>query len=441
MSSERRPCPACGRPNAAHAARCLYCGAALPNPTTAPVARERVVPDNLDQLVRDALSGKRAGSAQLKAALQAVGPAQVSPPPSAPARPPAAAPVRVAPAPVAAGTPPAPDPGDTFAGLAEAAARARDAFSQGNAAGSRDALDRVSSLLADACAHVHEARPSVVSAAVEVEDGDLPGDADAQPDAASLPTDVPLPPVRLPWALVLATPGSGSESLLAEALSVDPATARNLALSIHARIALRSGDRDALEVRAARARDAGLRAVVVAREDLAMLPARAALSWADGAFRTTAEPLWLVPPEPGRELAGELVDLGPARLVCPGEVEVRIHREARERSRWLRGGFHAEERGGSRRVLVIDVHTPTAIVRLVEGVTSLAGLPGYDAGSAIKSMRALVEAAATAFPGARVEGRRACAVGPVAPSAHSLVKDTGWPGWEEHTRAARALWG
>jgi hypothetical protein len=325
---------------------------------------------------------------------------------------------------------------DTLAALVASAAEARDAFAAGDMDGSAAALDRLDARSRQAREHLRRANTGNVSADLEVEDPP----EDAGDGESSLPTEVPLPPVRLPWALVLGPPGVESADRVAEALSVDLATARSLAHSPHSRIALRSGDAAALEARAARAREAGFRAVVVARETLAERPALAALAFSAGAWRATPEPLWLLPPDPGRAVSGEMLDGARVILVCPGEVEVRAHREERARSRWLRGGFHAEAAAAARRVLVVDLHTAEGIVRVVEGVTVLDGLPGYDPSSAIKSIRGLVEAAAEAFPGARVEGRRACGIGPTAPSAHDLVRDTGWPQWEEHTRAARAAW-
>ena len=53
------PCPRCARANAAHRTTCLYCGAVMPAPIAPPPPK--IVPANIDSLVRDALRGGGVG--------------------------------------------------------------------------------------------------------------------------------------------------------------------------------------------------------------------------------------------------------------------------------------------------------------------------------------------------------------------------------------------
>ena len=59
------PCPACQRPNAPHRPRCMYCGTEMP--AVAVPSEPRALPENLDALIRAAMSGQ--GTADLKTAL------------------------------------------------------------------------------------------------------------------------------------------------------------------------------------------------------------------------------------------------------------------------------------------------------------------------------------------------------------------------------------
>ena len=50
-------CPDCHRPNAPHREQCLYCGGTLPEPTVAPPSRsEPNLPPDIDQLVKQAMT-------------------------------------------------------------------------------------------------------------------------------------------------------------------------------------------------------------------------------------------------------------------------------------------------------------------------------------------------------------------------------------------------
>ena len=94
-----------------------------------------------------------------------------------------------------------------------------------------------------------------------------------------------------------------------------------------------------------------------------------------------------------------------------------------------------------RRLVVVDLHLPGGIVRMVEGATDLSDAPAAVEGSFRTSIRGMLDDWAAS--GVRVLESRT-----VAPSGHAVGSrtdedggqvTTSWPEWEEHSRSCRAL--
>lgn len=446
----------------------------MPNPRGAP-PRERPAPDNLDALVREALRGggsvaairavlesRPEGSTRVpdptESPLDRGGPATAaraalgSAPPAPPARPaprgvpvPEATDPRLERVPTPASGPGSPDPVAPWRLLADIAIRARAAAETGGPAAAADLVDDLRRALhaAEAAsrgsADADEVAP-LEAAAVEALDADPDEDAsDAVTMVAGGGPGVELPPYRHPFVLLLDPQvADGSEGKLGEALEVDPATVRGLLRARWPVVALRGSDRSALERRAARARLlAGYPAAVFDRAELhAEPPAWTLLGRdAEGRWRVSREPLWRDEPDPRERPPGEPWEPGPVRALVPGEVAVRTRRGGAASSRWTRDRYTQDGSSHERRVLVLDVHTDEAVVRLTATVTDFRGLPGHDPASADRSMRSLLDRLAEVFPGPAPLGRRAVAA-PAEPGGGARV-ESGWPWWEEHSRWAR----
>jgi hypothetical protein len=411
-------CPSCGRPNVNWRVTCLYCGARMPNP--APPPPPRAVPDNLDGLVRDAMRGgsldavrraleesKGAGPTPLAAVTP---PAQEGPASQTPQAPPTRVPPtpHAAPATQAPSTSQAPPtPASALTRLLAAASRA-EALT-GDPAALAAALDTVAGCLAEARATLIAPLPPVV-----------------------------LPPIRHAYALVLDGVGDPAVAeVLARALEVDVATARTAAAVRHIQIALRGAEAAGLERRAASvARDTAFRATVVTRAAIAALPAARCVVAREpgGGWRVLDRPLWEEEPDPSSIPEGVFLGEEPVFLALPGEVEVKEGRSGTEPNRWLRQGYTADATPASRRVSVLDLHVPSGILRVTASGTRFRSFPEHDPASDSRSLKLLVEALPSLFPGVRVEARRTCAATGAAGDARYT---TGWPQWEEYTRAAR----
>ncbi len=397
----------------------MYCSAPLPSsPNSSPTP----LPD-LDQLVRDTLSGRRRnGLAALKDTLAGHEGAPASAPPQPPAPPQPTQPA-VLPAsalrPLAEPADPAPADGSLapLSTLVLALEKARSL---------RDPVATAASLK-----QLRRALDKVETEATTW--GSLPPEPTLS--EPSKPAEPLLPVRRQPWALVLEGCGDAARaSALAEALQTDPATARQLALARTPR-AVRWGPHAAPLRAAARLlrSQAGLGAVVVSQASLHKSPAAVAVLGPGPDphhVEITFEPGWLadLPPEAERSF----VRWDSVVLSVPGEVVIRR----------FRSGPRGPVPAGERRVRLVDLHSSDQCLRLVLGLTELRGLPGYTENSGIKSLQAL----ARKVPGAggqalhsrtvtsnRLPGPDDLARGPteVAP----------WPQWEEYTRMARALAG
>ena len=436
----------------------------MPNPVVRPV---KPAPDvaNLDALIRDVLRGGDLG--QLKKALVEAKAAEARPtappaprPPAAPPAPPPAAPPRTAPDRV----PPPPAPpraaADPLTPLGPATATALAAWRAGDYATTAAALETLAAVLAGAQAEVArrlEVAPASASPELlpellpELSADDLEEPTNPRPTVQSadlgapeLPEPVLLPPIRLANALVL--DGLGDPDLavpLATALQVDVATARSFTATRHTQITLRGDDAPALEARAARVRAAlSIDARVYARADVAALAAAVpVLALEARTCRLGAGSPWLETSDllasEGIPTDGPVLTLDDVALLVLGEVEQRAWREGADGGRWLRQRYGVDAAGAERRRLVIDLHTPGRILRIVEGMTDLRRLPGGDGTSSRRAIKALLDHAAHRWPGLRVEPRRICAAGHASLGAAGTRLTSGWAAWEEHTRVCR----
>lgn len=413
----------------------MYCGAAMPEPSAPPPepSQRRELPKDLDKAfqramlhgdmrqLRDVLGGAEGSTApQPPARARSGRPLVRKPTPDqAPAPAPAAldlpaeavAPLPEAPA-AAPAPPPPPTPDALYADLSQALVRAE---------GWADDP-------AGAVAVLRQARDTMDVLIERLE-------------AQEAPPELVLPPFRQPWALVVAPPGDAERlGEVAEALGVDLATARQVAVLGHPKAALRSADRGDLEGRALRYRqDLALPATVV---DEAMLrgvaPARLVCALAaEGPWRSAISGAW--EPDAGT-LAGldHRDDPSPAlRLVVVGEVVITRFRE-------LRGRRKDDSRlssHGDRRLGVIDLHHDDGVLRVVQGITQLSGWAGIDPRSSALAFRGLPEALAARYPDVPLTGRCVC-----RPTRRPEARDdgrleaAGWPAWEEHSRGCRLLY-
>jgi hypothetical protein len=393
----------------------------MPTPTVAPPPKERVLPSNFDELVRRAMQGG-AGVHALKKALEEspIGqdaPLPATPPPASPSPLPEAA----VGAPDEPGTPrPAPAPVDPFEALVAAASDALARRDDERALA--EALDAVDSAVA-----AIRARPPREPAGPEAPTSDEGGPG------------IRLPAARHPHALVVGTVPAGMETArLAGALEVDLATARAAVLAGGTRMVLRGADAAPLEQRAASLRALGLRAGVVAREDLLVFGEAGGFVGFEraGSWRVARAPRWgEVRPDPSQLPRGEVTTPVTIWLVVPGEVEERRLRPPAAESRWQRGHYAAPNGAGTEtRVAVVDLYTDVGLVRLVEGAVDVRGL-GEPPPSQRQAVRLLVESVSARWPDAHVEARRT-----LPATARGGERADGWPAWEEHSRACAALY-
>lgn len=372
----------------------------MPNPQPHMQPSRREVPENLDELVRKALAG---GSIdQVKRALvdnPTPSPVRVAPPPVTlvPVAAPAAQPAPTLP-------PPPPPTTGPLAAFASAAAAVHVASDRTALLAALDAVDAaVAALRADAAPAIR------------------------------------LPPIRHRYALAIGP--CADAATIGQALEIDPATARSLAASPWTRIALRSGEPDGLERRAARARAAGIAATVLTREQIAATPVALSAVHMEDATRwgVVSSELWAAPPAPDQVPDVDARELEFALCIVVGEVESRVANAGREQSRWERKQVGTGTAVREHRALVIDLHLADEVVRVVEGLTELRGVPGAAPGRSGAVFRQLVEALPTLFPGVPIEPRRVCTAGPPTPAEDGTLRSSGWPTWEEHSRVCRLM--
>lgn len=414
-------CLLCGRASASHRQTCLYCGEALPGAAGSAGGSGALadpggeLAPELDRLVRQALTGgDTAGLHEVLTEVQA-------------RRSPAATLGSELPEPVASPAPPSIQ--DVLSRLSDAAQRAIACQSDGDLSGLHEALRQA-------------------SAAATLATSLAPHEAPARETAAAGPTR-PVPSFhalgRHPFALVVEGRGMGElAGDLAAAMGTDLATARQIALSRHARLVSRGED----PVRLAQMADeierrAGLRAVVVHRDELRTAPDPVlVLGLERDRLRITNIAVWLAPET---TVVEGRMDMPEIRLGVPGEVAVRRFRRGRDLGAFARRTTSSGVRDlGEQRSHVLDLHGPGVALRLIEGITDLRGLPGVEGQASLRSWSAMLERAHERWHGLVLEGPRICAAETAPPGAHEPEQDgplqsSGWPAWEEHTRICRLL--
>jgi len=256
------------------------------------------------------------------------------------------------------------------------------------------------------------------------------------------PPALVLPPFRQTWAVFVASPGDVELAAdVATALETDLATARQVALLPQPRAALRSDDRADLERRAEQYRLLlDLPACVFDQDILREQPAAVlALALCLGGPWVTAQTWHWTPTAEQLAAFCRREDPEPElRLVVAGEVVIRRFRRLRSRRRREEGRLEAR---GERRVGVLDLHHDQGVVRAVQGVTDLGAWPGLASGSAPLAFRGLQEQLAEQH--ARIQHVPRGVYRPTREPEEledGLLEATGWPSWEEHSRACRCLY-
>lgn len=466
------PCPSCRRPNAAHRAQCIYCGARLPDPAALP-SSGRELPDNLDELVRAAMSGQ--GSVRtLEAALAKKGG-------DGPTRP-----VRVEPAPLDAELQPLDglsleDDGfvDIPTGalspvldeepLYEEAPRAAIPLTAASVAPLLGAelakpFDDLAALLAEARRQWEAGQPEEASsrlAQLQLRTAGLRArlrELAVQADAPVVSVDTPAPQSRVsvrhmagkvvsqPFCLYVECPADASASArVARALGVDGVSAHSLAVCRYPRAARRGDDKEWLEAMAARYRSGlGLQAAVIPREKLLDIGLPKVILGPAGrrGFQISTAPLWTgAPHDPLHHGSG--IQAPDITLAVPGAV-VSSQFEATPRGRGL---GHTYSLAREERIGVIDLHGPGVFLRVVETITEFNGMPGHVPSARRRSFRGFLDQIEEWFPGIRKLGprvRRPPDPPDPDPSDTSLKQRLvvdGWASWEEHTRLCRLMVG
>lgn len=262
------------------------------------------------------------------------------------------------------------------------------------------------------------------------------------------PPPVVLPPFRHPFALVVEGPGNAELAApLARALGVDVATARLHCVGLVPRAVLRGPERVLLEekVRAVQ-RATGLRAAVVERERMLALPS----PWGvlegleEGLFRVLPRSHWSEEPPAELLSQAQVRELPTLRLLLVGEVAVGRFRPGMEKTRLTRRREDPLVALHERRLMVVELHGDEGGLRLVEGMSALRALPGFEAGASLRDLKRLVEGLKGRWPQARHEGRFVAMPGekplPTPGGEGQVLERTGWPQWEEHARLCRLLW-
>jgi hypothetical protein len=387
-------CVECGRPNAPHKEVCMYCGGALPEPTVSPPV-QTAIPDDIDQLVRQAMTlGTTHKLQEAMLAHQQEPVEEVCEEASL-------------------------DRGELLEALATEAELARCAHEDDRTDERDAALLRVRGLLDD--------WGPIVS-----------------PEQSSVPSpvapEVLLPRYRRRHALVL----DGLDDVeraqaIVDAIGVDGVTARMIAIARQPRIALRSDNLERLEGMAATlTSQLGLAAAVVDPVSLRAFGPAALLTGFTHGPETSMVADWAVEqPEPG--LREKMLEA--PLLVVPGEVVLLRYRAVRSsgRLKHLRDGRMSPS--SERRLAVIDLHTESGIVRMLEGATDVTEAPGAVEDSFRNTLRNMVDAWAS--DGVRVLEARTVNPGGQGPLQAADEEGgqmmTSWPEWEEHSRSCRSL--
>ena len=432
----------------------MYCGTEMPAIEVPP--EPRALPENLDALIRAAMSGQ--GTADLKTALLQA--SDVAPVPSSAANEEVAElidldtsslqPLELVPEPLDALDAPVVPRMMPFSAISTEESTVDDG------------LDQLERRLAEArqawkAQDLHACRSSLGLLQKQLPSllSQLPKPAAPALSAPPISNE----PVRIfeaqgswssaghPFALVVDCPAdAGKAPLVARVLETDGVTARMLAVSRHPKVVLRSSDAESLQKQRIRyAVSLGLGAVVVSRESLLDIGLPDVVLGPAGLqnFRVCDAPLWLQPMSDAI-IDGRVVRAPLLLLAVPGEV-VTCH--------YQRSGGGARGRNPpayqlshESRIGVLDLHGPGVFLRIVEGATDFQGLPGHIPGSQRRSFRGLNENIGQWFPDIQKYGSRVCRPteepqSSPDQSSRPRLEVNAWPMWEEYTRLCRLLLG
>lgn len=225
---------------------------------------------------------------------------------------------------------------------------------------------------------------------------------------------------------------------------MDRATGAQIALSRYPRVALRGDAPAPLEAAARRVRGgARLGAVVTSVDAMKALatPRTVLRALSDATAEVTDRAAWRLDGDATRIHDRTTVNITGITVLVPGEVVLRRYRLGRAATG--RGREPTVTAASERRVRVLDLHGPTSFLRVVQGVTDLAGFSPSGAHASRRSLQLLADA--PPWPGARAVASRT--VQSVRVPAAAALRETGqaeadaWPLWEEHTRQVRLLAG
>jgi len=261
-----------------------------------------------------------------------------------------------------------------------------------------------------------------------------------------VPSDGPviaLPKVRRRYGLVVEGVGDvDRHEDIVNALGMDGATARMIAIARQPRVVLRGDDKDRMQDMAVRLqRDAGLEATIVDEERLRAMGPAWLLHGFEGGPVLVAVSDWTQAFETPSASSGGMPMTDAPLLVVPGEVVVLKYRSSRSggRLKHLREG--RMQAASEQRLALVDLHTSSGIVRILEGHTDLMNAPGAVEDGFRRSLRSLIEN--WREQGVRVLEPRTCSPsgtgGQNSRALEQAAFSTGWPDWEEHSRAAGAL--
>ena len=441
------PCPKCRRPNATFRATCLYCGAALPNPTQPPP--DDVEPEDLEALVRAAMTGK--GSIKsIRERLSQRGRKTAAPRPLPMGRPrPPARPASTEPTPH---MPSASAPLEVLTPDAPAQPSSVDTARSAPQTSIQDVLSLLMGIEQswkpgqwDAVARgLAEAQQKIGALQAEVERQQSIEQAQAQsPPVVDITLD-PVEPVAEKTAsedgvflLYVRCPGDpGAMDRVSRALGVDQDTARSIAVCRHPTEVRRASDRQWLEAMAERYRSGlGLDAAVISLAQLPAVRSPSAVLGATGVqgFRAATVPLWKDKTLGGRQHLREML-VPTVLLAVPGTIMI-THYQASEQ-------HHGHRMSHETRCEVLDLHGPGVFLRLMEDMTDFQGMPGHSRLSARRSMRGFLENITEWYPEAKQVGARVCrSLLPPASGQRGPLEMTGWDAWEEHSRLCRLMAG
>lgn len=247
-------------------------------------------------------------------------------------------------------------------------------------------------------------------------------------------------------ALIINPPNEPNQfEKLAKALQINPVAARMYSGGKTPRVVRRSETRFVLEEICEKYKVVFQKAAkIIARVDISGLPpALACTGMNRRAFKVIDADLWIEPHH--QEQPEEL--LANIWLVTIGDVEIDEYRWASGTaisSFGRRKTAHSWKKQRESRIRVVDLHSQTDIIRIVEGVTDLSFLPGYVPGALKKSFHALESFLPSWMPEAKIIPKHRVRVSDKdIPFNNEQGKDKmfvhGWRSWETHTRCCRLL--